>query len=81
MRVGIGLIGVVKTSEYYYIIIPVTMVTKSCTKILILPKIFPSRFYISGTQHQGACSRGGVQGGFTPPGTAAVSKHETRYRD
>ena len=28
------------------------------------------------TQHQGACSRGGVRGGF-PPGTAAVSKHKT----
>ena len=30
------------------------------------------------TQHQGACSRGRVRGGVPPPGTAAVSKHETK---
>ena len=28
----------------FCVLIPVTMVTKSCTKILILPKIFPTRF-------------------------------------
>ena len=33
---------------------------------------------ISGTQHEGACSRGRVRGGgLPPPGTAAVSKHQT----
>ena len=31
--------------------------------------------YVS--QHQGACSRGGVRGRVPPPGTAAVSKYET----
>ena len=29
------------------------------------------------SQHEGACSRGGDPGGVFPPGTAAVSKHET----
>ena len=33
---------------------------------------------ISGTQHEGACSRGGGPGGGLPPsGTAAVFKHQT----
>ena len=38
----------------------------------------PESAHLSNTQHQGACSRGGVRGGvYPPPGTAAVSKHET----
>ena len=31
------------------------------------------------TQHQGACSKGGSGAGGSPSGTAAVSKHETKY--
>ena len=38
----------------------------------------PEPARLSNTQHQEACSRGGFGGGgFIPPGTAAVSKHET----